>query len=137
MIELFNELAIVGSQREDKVLHFLASLAPIYEKLVTALEANKNISSIEILGEKLLQSEEEAEELGFSARRAKDFKGWMSEGQDLGQARKKDWCAINIEWLAIYRRKECNMEKEPQRAESNLTILAVETALTSPAISCD
>jgi DNA-directed RNA polymerase subunit N (RpoN/RPB10) len=58
-IELFDELAIIGEalDDEDKVIHLLASLPNDYNIIVTAMEAQDNIPSWEIVQEKLLHEE--------------------------------------------------------------------------------
>ena len=58
MIELFNELAIVGDAiyEEDRVVYLLASL-PDFNTLVSALEANEDVPKMEVVTEKLLHAE--------------------------------------------------------------------------------
>ena len=58
-VEIFEELSIIGEavDNEDKVIHLLASLPDEYSTLVTALEAQDNIPSWEIVQEKLLHEE--------------------------------------------------------------------------------
>ena len=59
MRELFNELAIVGDviQDEDHVIYLLASLPDSFSTLVTALEANEEVSKTEIITERILHEE--------------------------------------------------------------------------------
>lgn len=59
MTEVFNELAVVGVNldEEDKVIYLLASLPESYNTLVTALEANKDVPTMEIVLERLLHEE--------------------------------------------------------------------------------
>ena len=59
MMEVFNELAVVGAtlEEEDKVIYLLASLPEAYNTLVTALEANKDVPTMEIVTERLLHEE--------------------------------------------------------------------------------
>ena len=59
MIELFNELAIVGDaiDEEDRVVYLLASLPESFNTLVTALEANEDVQKMEVVTEKLLHAE--------------------------------------------------------------------------------
>ena len=59
MTEVFNELAVVGAtlEEEDKVIYLLASLPEAYNTLVTALEANKDVPTMEIVTERLLHEE--------------------------------------------------------------------------------
>ena len=77
MLDIFNELAIVGSpvDDEDKVVHLLASLPPTYDMLVTALESNTSVPSMETVTERLLHTErkltEEESEHGLVSRRGK------------------------------------------------------------------
>lgn len=81
MTELFNELSIVGSpvDAEDKVVHLLASLPPSFDMLVTALEANETVPSMETVTERLMHAErkavEEESELGLLSRRGGKSKG--------------------------------------------------------------
>ena len=51
MTELFNDLAVVGDNLgdEDRVVHLLASLPESYDTLVTALEANETVPSMEVV----------------------------------------------------------------------------------------
>ena len=64
MMELFNELAIVGDviQDEDRVIYLLASLPDSFSTLVTALEANKEVPKMEIVTERILHEERKQKE---------------------------------------------------------------------------
>ena len=64
MIELFNELSIVGEnvEEEDRVVHLLASLPDSYSTLVTALEANKEVPRMDVVTERLLHTEKKLKE---------------------------------------------------------------------------
>ena len=59
MIELFNELAIVGDAIDegDRVVYLLASLPDSFNTLVIALEANEDVPKMEVVTEKLLHAE--------------------------------------------------------------------------------
>ena len=59
MTEVFNELAVVGTdlEEEDKVIYQFKSLPEAYDTLVTALEANKDVPTMEIVMECLLHEE--------------------------------------------------------------------------------
>ena len=59
MMKLFNELAIVGDviQDEGHVIYLLASLSDSFSMLVTALEANKEVSMVEMITERILHEE--------------------------------------------------------------------------------
>ena len=50
MTEIFNELAVIGED-EDCVVYLLASLPESFNTLVTALEANADVPSMEIVTE--------------------------------------------------------------------------------------
>ena len=60
MMELFNELAIVGDviQDEDHVIYLLVSLPDSFSTLVTALEANEEVPKMEIVTERILHERE-------------------------------------------------------------------------------
>ena len=64
MIELFNELAIVGDviEEEDRVVYMLASLPDSFNTLVTALEANEEVPKMEIVTERILYAESKQKE---------------------------------------------------------------------------
>ena len=51
MAEIFNELSVVGAKmdNEDKVLHLLVSLPSTYDTLVTALQENAAVPSMEVV----------------------------------------------------------------------------------------
>lgn len=59
MVELFNELSVIGAEleEEDKVVYLLASLPDTYNTLVTALEANSEVPTMEVVTERLLHEE--------------------------------------------------------------------------------
>ena len=59
MTEIFNELSVIGAEmdEEDKVVNLLASLPSTYDTLVTALEANAAVPSMEVVTERLLHEE--------------------------------------------------------------------------------
>ena len=62
MVELFNKLAVVGApiDNEDKVVYLLASLPEFYDALVTALEANEKVLSMETVIDHLTYEERKA-----------------------------------------------------------------------------
>ena len=64
MLEIFDELAIVGDpmEDEDRVVHLLASLPNSYEVLVTALEANAEVPELEMVIERLRHEESKLKE---------------------------------------------------------------------------
>ena len=64
MIELFNELAIIGDVKgeEDCVVYLLASLPDSFSKLVTALEANEEVPKMEVVTEWILHAERKQKE---------------------------------------------------------------------------
>ena len=59
MIEIFNELAVLGDvvSDEDRVVHILASLPASFDMLVTALEANKEVPDVDTVMERLIYEE--------------------------------------------------------------------------------
>ena len=73
MTEIFNELAVIEAplDEEDQVVHLLASLPESYDTLVTALEANERVPSMEIVIDRLLYEERKASERGESSSNAK------------------------------------------------------------------
>ena len=59
MTKLFNELSVVGDtvKEEDKLIYLLASLPESYNTLVTALEANETVPTMETVTERILHAE--------------------------------------------------------------------------------
>ena len=59
MMELFDSLAVVGDpiKDEDRVVYLLASLPEPFDMLVTALEANSEVPSLENVTERLMHEE--------------------------------------------------------------------------------
>ena len=71
MTEIFNELAVIEAPLdEDQVVHLLASYLSRMT-LVTALEANERVPSLEIVIDRLLYEERKASERGESSSNAK------------------------------------------------------------------
>ena len=63
MTELFNELSVIGApMEEDKVVTLLASLPDSFNMLVTALEANAEVPSMEVVTERLIHEDRKANE---------------------------------------------------------------------------
>ena len=64
MTEIFKELAVIGApiEEEDKVVALLASLPDKFNMLVTALEANSEVPSMEIVTERLFHEENKLKE---------------------------------------------------------------------------
>ena len=64
MTELFNELAVIGAEldEEDRVVHLLASLPDSYDTLVTALEANEKVPTMELVIDRLLYEEKKTKD---------------------------------------------------------------------------
>ena len=64
MIEIFEELAVIGSpmEEEDRVAQILTSLPESYNMLVTAFEASSEVPKIEIVTERLLNEERKIKE---------------------------------------------------------------------------
>ena len=71
MTEIFSELAVIGVaiDEEDKVVQVLASLPDSYNTLVTALEANEKVPSMEVVTERLLYEERRASDRSSSEQR--------------------------------------------------------------------
>ena len=59
MTELFEGLSVIGDpvKEEDRVVHLLASLPESFNMLVTALEANTDVPSMDVVTERLLHEE--------------------------------------------------------------------------------
>ena len=68
MIEIFDELAVIGEpvEEEDRVVHVLASLPESFSMLVTALEACTEVPRLEVVTEKLLNEERKIKEKSSS-----------------------------------------------------------------------
>ena len=59
MVELFDELAVIGEavEEEDRVVHILTSLPLCYDMLVTALEACTEVPKLEVVTERILNED--------------------------------------------------------------------------------
>ena len=59
MVEIFDELAVIGDEieEEDRVVHILASMPERFNTIVTALEANSEVPSLDVVIERLLHEE--------------------------------------------------------------------------------
>ena len=64
MTEIFNELEVIGApiEEEDKVVTLLASSPDKFNMLVTTLEANNEVPSMEIVTERLFHEENKLKE---------------------------------------------------------------------------
>lgn len=64
MTELFNELSVIGApmEGERKVVTLLASLPDSCNMLVTALEANAEVPSMEVVTKRLIHEDRKANE---------------------------------------------------------------------------
>ena len=64
MTELFNEFSVIGApiEEEDKVVTLLASLPDSCNMLVTALEANAEVPSMEVVTKRLIHEDRKANE---------------------------------------------------------------------------
>ena len=69
MTETFNELSVMGvaMDDEDRVIQLLASLQDSYSTIVTALEANEKVPSLEVVTERLLHEERKLSERSSSS----------------------------------------------------------------------
>ena len=56
---MFEELSVIGDlvKEEDRVVHLLASLPESFNMLVTALEANTDATSMDVVTEHLLHED--------------------------------------------------------------------------------
>ena len=81
MTEVFEELSIVGDpiKEENRVVHFLASLPPSFDVLVTALEASEDVPKMEMVTERLLREEIKLKEKGACGGTAHDVKALTSK----------------------------------------------------------
>ncbi len=80
MIEIFNELAIVGDniRDEDRVVHLLASLPESFDVLVTALEASSTVPDMETVTERLFHEERKLKEKDFKTSTDSTNEGAMT-----------------------------------------------------------
>ena len=64
MTEIFNDLSVIGAamDEEDKVVTLLASLPDSFDMLLTALEANATVPSMETVTERMLHEERKLNE---------------------------------------------------------------------------
>ena len=69
MLEMFNELSIVGDAitDEDRLVYLLASLPDSLNKLVTALDLNPTVSKMEIVMKRLMHEERELKDRQVSS----------------------------------------------------------------------
>lgn len=68
MVEIFDELAVIGDEieEEDRVVHILASMPERLNTIVTALEANTEVPSLDVVIERLLHEERKQKEKNTS-----------------------------------------------------------------------
>ena len=66
MVETFNELSIVGDAIKDEYrdVYLLASLPESFNRLVTALESNSSVPSMDIVIERLIHEERKLKDHG-------------------------------------------------------------------------
>ena len=64
VIELFDELAVIGYpvEEEERVVHLLTSLPESFDMMVTALEANTEMPTLENVTERILHEERKIKE---------------------------------------------------------------------------
>ena len=96
-MELFNELPIIGDviQDEDRVIYLLASLPDSFSTLITTLEANEEVSKMEIVTERILHEERKQKEKNNSDLSAEKA---MTTKQ---QFKRKPTKCTNVENLVI------------------------------------
>ena len=73
MTELFEGLSVIGDpvKEEDRVVHLLASLLESFNMLVTALEANTDVPSMDVVTEHLLHEERKRDREGSGSSHEK------------------------------------------------------------------
>ena len=71
MTEIFDALSVIDDpvSEEDRVVHLLASLPESFNVLVTALEANPDVSKWEVITERLLHEKRKMNDRDGSSRR--------------------------------------------------------------------
>ena len=96
MTEIFNDLSVIGAamDEEDKVVTLLASLPDSSDMLVTALEANATVPTMETVTERLLHEERKLNEREISVtssekRRATNLDILRNYVKNLTQANRK------------------------------------------------
>ena len=64
MTEIFNDLTVIGAPLDDadKVVHLLDSLSESYDTVVTAIEANEKVPTMEVVIDQLTNKEKKVKE---------------------------------------------------------------------------
>ena len=104
MTEIFNDLSVIGAamDKEGKVVTLLASLPDSFDMLVTALEANATVPTMETVTERLLHEERKLNEREISVT--------SSEKKLLGKKRKaRDFVVFRATNLDILRNSVKNL----------------------------
>ena len=113
MIEIFEELAVIGSpmEEEDRVVQILTSLPDSYNMLVTAFEASSEVPKIEIVTERLLNEERKIKEKRGAVR------GVQLSGEALFTSSRQKTCFYCGETGHI--KKFCEKWKKSNESEEN------------------
>ena len=114
MIEIFNELAILGDNitDEDRVVYLLASLPESFDMLVTALEANDKVPEMETVIERLRHEERKLREKDLTST---DPEGAMS----LKHRRRGPQCHYCGKFGHIQRNCRDRLNEEKQESEQH------------------
>lgn len=80
MTEVFDALSVIGDpmEEEDRVIHLLAGLPESYSMLVTALEANSDVPTLETVTERLLHEERKMKDRGDFGTSHEREKQWSA-----------------------------------------------------------
>ena len=105
MTETFDGQSVINDpvQEEDRLVHLLSSFPDSYDILVTALEANMEVSKVEIVTEHLLHYEQKLKERSGSETND-EMKGMVVEQQSRGKGPNYHYCGI-FRHIKPYNRK--------------------------------
>ena len=93
MTETFDGQSVINDpvQEEGRLIHLLSSFPDSYDMLVTALEANIEVSQVEIVTEHLLHYEQKLKERGGSETND-EMKAMVVEQQSIGKSQNCHYC---------------------------------------------